>query len=93
MPYTYYTRVSRDDVLSIHGYLETVPAISNSVSADQLPFPLSVRADMAAWNALYFKSGEFYRCEQEGGMESRRVSGGRADALRHVSYTEEYCWR
>ncbi len=60
MPYTYYTRVSRDDVLAIRGYLETVPAISNSVSADQLPFPLSVRADMAAWNALYFKSGEFH---------------------------------
>jgi mono/diheme cytochrome c family protein len=59
MPYTFYTQVGRDDVLAIRGYLETVPAISNSVSADQLPFPLSVRADMAAWNALYFKSGEF----------------------------------
>ena len=60
MPYTYYTQVSRDDVLAIRAYLETVPAVSNSVSTDQLPFPLSLRADMAAWNALYFKSGEFH---------------------------------
>ena len=59
MPYTYYTKVNRDDVLAIRAYLETVPAVSNSVSADQLPFPLSVRADMAAWNALYFTPGEF----------------------------------
>ena len=27
MPYTYYTRVSRDDVLAIRAYLETVPAV------------------------------------------------------------------
>jgi mono/diheme cytochrome c family protein len=57
MPYTYYTRVSRDDVLAIRAYLETMPAVDNSVSTDQLPFPLSLRADMAAWNALYFKFG------------------------------------
>ena len=94
MPYTYYTRVSRDDVLAIRAYLETVPAVSNSVSTDQLPFPLSLRADMAAWNALYFKPGEFQpRSEQERGMESRRVSGRRADALRHVPYAEEHCRR
>ena len=60
MPYTYYTRVSRDDVLAIRAYLETMPAVSNSVSANQLPFPLSVRADMNAWNALYFNPGEFH---------------------------------
>jgi mono/diheme cytochrome c family protein len=60
MPYTYYTRVSREDVLAIRAYLETMPAVSNSVSADQLSFPLSVRAVMNAWNALYFKSGQFH---------------------------------
>ena len=94
MPYTYYTRVSRDDVLAIRAYLETVPAVSNSVSTDQLPFPLSLRADMAAWNALYFTSGEFQpNPNKSAEWKSRRVSGPRADALRHVPYAEEHCWR
>lgn len=59
MPYTYYTKVRREDVRAIRAYLSTLPAVSNTVAADQLPFPLSVRADMAAWNVLYFAPGEF----------------------------------
>ncbi len=59
MPYVYYTKVSRDDVLAIRAYLATVPAVANGVKADQLPFPLSVRTDMAAWNKLYFTPGAF----------------------------------
>jgi mono/diheme cytochrome c family protein len=58
MPYVYYTKVTRDDVLAIRAYLNTVPAVDNSVKSDQLPFPLSVRTDMAAWNKLYFTPGE-----------------------------------
>lgn len=61
MPYPYFTKASRDDVLAIRAYLATVPAVDNSVNADQLPFPLSVRADMAAWNKLNFTPGAFRR--------------------------------
>src|SRR5215469_8534712 len=61
MPYPHYTKVNRDDVLAIRAYLATVPAVSNNVVADQLPFPLSVRGDMLGWNKLYFKPGEFQR--------------------------------
>jgi mono/diheme cytochrome c family protein len=57
MPYPYFTKMSRDDVLAIRAYLETVPAERLKVTADQLPFPLSVREDMAAWNKLYFQPG------------------------------------
>ena len=60
MPYNYYTTVRRDDVLAIRAYLSTVPAVSNGVAADQLPFPLSVRADMVGWNMLYFTPGEYH---------------------------------
>jgi mono/diheme cytochrome c family protein len=66
MPYVYYTKVTRDDVLAIRAYLATVPAVKNSVRADQLPFPLSVRADMAAWNKLYFKPGALQRDPAKG---------------------------
>ena len=59
MPYTYYTKISRDDALAIRAYLNTVPPVHNEVRADQLPFPLNVRANMAAWDRLFFKPGEF----------------------------------
>ncbi|HTC07095.1 MAG TPA: c-type cytochrome [Xanthobacteraceae bacterium] len=59
MPYTYYTKLTRDDALAIRAYLNTVPAVQNAVNADQLPFPLNVRASMAAWNKLFFESGTF----------------------------------
>jgi mono/diheme cytochrome c family protein len=59
MPYTYYTRITRDDALAIHAYLNSVPAVHNEVKADQLPFPLSERSGMAAWDALFFTPGEY----------------------------------
>ena len=57
MPYTYYTKLTRDDALAIRAYLNTVPAVHNAVNADQLPFPLNIRASMAAWDKLFFKPG------------------------------------
>jgi mono/diheme cytochrome c family protein len=59
MPYPYFTKVTRADALAIRAYLNTVPAVQNKVTADQLPFPFRVRAGMTAWNALYFHRGEF----------------------------------
>lgn len=59
MPYVYYTRMSADDVKAIHAYLKSLPPVSNSVKADRLPFPLSIRAVMCVWDALYFTPGEF----------------------------------
>jgi mono/diheme cytochrome c family protein len=59
MPYTYYTKVTRDDALAIRAYLNTVPAVQNAVDANQLPFPLDIRAAMTVWNQLYFTPGTF----------------------------------
>jgi mono/diheme cytochrome c family protein len=59
MPYTYYTRVTRDDALAIRAYLNTVPAVQNLVNPDRLPFPLNIRASMIVWNKLFFTPGEF----------------------------------
>lgn len=50
MPYTYYTKVTREDALAIRAYLNTVPAVQNAVDANQLPFPLDIRAAMRVWN-------------------------------------------
>jgi mono/diheme cytochrome c family protein len=59
MPYPYLTRLSDDDVMSIRAFLNTVPAVRNSVDANQLPFPFSIRASLRVWNALYFRDGRF----------------------------------
>ena len=47
MPYTYYTKVTRDDALAIRAYLNTVPAVRNPVNPNQLPFPFNIRASHA----------------------------------------------
>jgi len=59
MPYTYYTKMSRADVLSIRAYLDTIQPVHNRIVANQLPFPFNQRKSMVGWNALYFKPGEF----------------------------------
>ena len=59
MPYAYYTKATREDVLAIRAYLETVDPVHNEVKVNQLPFPFNVRASMVGWNELYFKRGTF----------------------------------
>jgi mono/diheme cytochrome c family protein len=71
MPYPFYTKVTRSDLRAIHAYLATVPAVSNAVHADQLPFPLKIRAGMAAWNKLFFRPGEFRRVPGKGDTWNR----------------------
>jgi mono/diheme cytochrome c family protein len=59
MPYTYYTKATREDVLAIRAYLQTLEPVRNEVKVNQLPFPFDVRASMVGWNELYFKRGPF----------------------------------
>ena len=59
MPYTYYTKMSRADVIAIRAYLDTVQPVRNEVHANQLPFPFNQRETMIGWNELYFTPGEF----------------------------------
>lgn len=59
MPYTAYTKMSRDDVKAIRAFLNTVPPVHTDYAKSRLTFPLSIRTGMRAWNALYFKEGEF----------------------------------
>jgi len=59
MPYTYMTKVSREDALAIRAYLNTLPAVRNDVNPNQLPFPFNMRWIMAVWDALFFKPAPF----------------------------------
>jgi mono/diheme cytochrome c family protein len=59
MPYPAYTKMTRDDVLLIRAYLATVKPVHNAVVANQLPFPLNIRANLLFWNFLNFTAGRF----------------------------------
>jgi len=59
MPFTYYTKLTRDDALAIRAYLNTVPAVHNAVRSNRLPFPLNIRMTMTVWDELFFSPGAF----------------------------------
>jgi len=63
LPYIYFNKVPRADILKIRAYLGTLPAVSNRVHADQLPFPFKIRWLMFGWNLLFFKNTGDYQAD------------------------------
>jgi mono/diheme cytochrome c family protein len=61
MPYNAYTKMSRDDVLAIRAYLNSVKSVRSAAVGNTLPFPFNIRASLLVWNSLYFKDGEYQR--------------------------------
>jgi mono/diheme cytochrome c family protein len=59
MPYTFYTKVSREDSDAIYAYLSTLAPVDNPVEVNQLHWPFGVRMTMAFWRELYFKEGSY----------------------------------
>jgi mono/diheme cytochrome c family protein len=59
MPFPYYRKMTREDVLAIRAYLNTIPAVHHEVNSNQLPFPFDIRATMRVWDALYFDDEPF----------------------------------
>jgi mono/diheme cytochrome c family protein len=59
MPYTSYTKMTRDDVKAMFAYLKTIAPVHNKVESDTLPFPLSIRFGMRIWDFVFFKSGQY----------------------------------
>jgi mono/diheme cytochrome c family protein len=58
-PYTYYTKVRREDSDSIYAFLRSLTPVTNIVDRSTLPFPFNIRASMMGWNALFFTPGQF----------------------------------
>jgi mono/diheme cytochrome c family protein len=52
-PYTSYARMKVEDVLDLHAYLATLPAVSQGVAGHSLPFPFNVRRGLGLWKLLY----------------------------------------
>ncbi|OWQ47475.1 cytochrome C [Roseateles noduli] len=84
MPYTAYTQLSDDDTAALYAYfMHDVKPVDQPVAETQLPFPFSVRASMAVWNALFLKDERF----RPDPAKSEEVNRGAylAGALAHCS--------
>ena len=58
-PYTYFTKMTKDDTLAIRAYLATLAPVRNVVKPPDLRWPFGYRILMRAWNYLYFQPGLF----------------------------------
>jgi mono/diheme cytochrome c family protein len=58
-PYPNFTKLTRDDILSIRAYLATLAPLRNIAPKPELRFPLNFRVLMRAWDYLFFKPGIF----------------------------------
>ncbi len=58
-PYPWFRRASRADDDAIFAYLKTTPAVNYTPPQNQLPFPLSIRSMVGAWNLLFVDSHDY----------------------------------
>ncbi len=58
-PYTSYTRMTRQDMLDLKAYLDTVLPVRNAVPDHDLAFPFGIRASMIGWQLLFFDDTPF----------------------------------
>jgi nicotinate dehydrogenase subunit B len=56
-PYTHFTRTSEADLEALYAYLMTRAPVHQRPIATRLDFPFNVRPLIAAWNALFLKTG------------------------------------
>jgi mono/diheme cytochrome c family protein len=65
-PYPNFTKLTRDDILSIRAYLATLAPFQNKAPPPELRFPLNFRVLMRAWNFLFFNPGILEPDQQRG---------------------------
>jgi len=83
MPYPSFTLMTKDDVLAIRAYLKTVDPVSAKIESNRLPFPFSLRFNLAIWNLINFREGRL----QPDPTRSAQWNRGRylVDALEHCT--------
>lgn len=59
MPFTAYTKMSREDNQALWAYLQTLQPIHHPVETNQLSFPFNMRFSLMFWNWINFDKGEF----------------------------------
>ena len=59
MPYTNYTKVTREDSDAIYAYIMSLKPVQQKSRPHELGFPYNQRELMVGWRTLYFTAGEF----------------------------------
>jgi mono/diheme cytochrome c family protein len=59
MPYPWYTKVTREDVLAIKAYLFSLQPVHAPRQPNHLAFPFNIRLGLLAWNEAFFHEGTF----------------------------------
>jgi mono/diheme cytochrome c family protein len=59
MPFTNYTKVTREDSDAIYAYLMSIKPVDQKSRPHAMGFPYNQRELMAGWRTLYFKAGEY----------------------------------
>ena len=59
MPFTHYTKMTREDALAIKAYLFSLEPVHAEHEVNKLEFPYNIRSSLNVWRVLYFKAGEF----------------------------------
>ncbi|WP_432653458.1 c-type cytochrome [Ruegeria atlantica] len=52
-PYTSYAHMTTDDVVSLHAFLSTLPAVTAESKAHEVGFPFNVRRGLGGWKLLF----------------------------------------
>ena len=58
-PYDHFTQLTDADVAALYAYFMTRPPVPSPARANDLPFPLNMRALQAGWKLLFFRPGRF----------------------------------
>jgi mono/diheme cytochrome c family protein len=65
-PYPYFTKFTRDDILSIRAFLAALTPFQNKVPPPELRLPVNLRMVMRLWNFAFFKPGILEPDQQKG---------------------------
>ena len=57
MPYPWFTKVTRDDVLAIKAYLFSLKPVHAPRPPSKLAFPFNIRTGLAVWDELFLRQG------------------------------------
>ncbi len=54
LPYLYFNKVSKDDLIAIHAYLHALPAVEEANRENEMIFPFNLRFLQSGWRLLFF---------------------------------------
>lgn len=71
-PYTSYARMNVQDVVDLKAYMDSLPAVQNTIAAHELGFPWNVRRGIGLWKLRYLNAEPVVQLPENTGPELHR---------------------